>query len=311
MKLNVMTQAVGEPPLGCLDRLESESIHIIREAAAEFRNPVMLYSVGKDSSVMLALAIKAFAPGALPFPLLHIDTGWKFRETISFRDETASRLGARLIVHMNAEGAARGVGPVSHGSRVHTDVMKTEALRQALDKYGFDAVLGGVRREEDATRAKERIFSLRGEAHRWDPKRQRPEPWNFCNSNLAPGESIRVFPLSDWTELDIWLYIHRERIPVVPLYFAAPRPIVRREGALLVLDDGRLPLKPGEKQEELKVRFRTLGCWPLTSAIESNAASVPDIVRELLECRLSERSGRAIDRDRVGAMEQKKREGYF
>ena len=311
MNLKDAARAVENLRLGYLDRLESESIHVIREAAAEFRNPVMLYSVGKDSSVMLELAVKAFAPGALPFPLLHIDTGWKFRETISFRDATASRLGARLIVHTNADGVARGIGPVSHGSRIHTDVMKTEALRQALDKYGFDAALGGARREEDATRAKERIYSFRGKAHRWDPKRQRPEPWNLCNAGLAPGESMRVFPLSNWTELDVWLYIQRERIPVVPLYFAAPRPVVRREGALLVLDDGRLPLEPGEEQEELTVRFRTLGCWPLTSAVESGAASVPDIIRELLDCRHSERAGRVIDADRVGAMELKKREGYF
>ncbi len=298
-------------PLSCLDRLESESIHIFREAAAQFRNPVMLYSGGKDSSVMLKLAIKAFAPGKPPFPMLHIDTGWKFRETIHFRDEIAARLGVDLIVHTNSAGAAEGIGPASHGARVHTDIMKTESLKQALDKFGFDAALGGARRDEDATRSKERVYSFRGKAHRWDPRSQRPEPWNFCNACLAPGESVRVFPLSDWTELDIWLYIHRERIRVVPLYFAALRPVVRRDGALIVLDDDRLPLEPGEKPEEILTRFRTLGCWPLTGAVESAAISVPDIVRELLECRLSERAGRAIDRDRTGSMEHRKRDGYF
>ena len=294
-----------------LDTLESESIHVFREAVAEFGNPVMLYSIGKDSSVMLELALKAFAPGKPPFPLLHIDTGWKFREMIRFRDETARRLGLDLIVHRNPEGIARGVGPISHGSQIHTDVMKTEALRQALDAHGFDAAFGGARREEDGTRAKERIFSFRGKASRWDPKNQRPEPWNICNARLAPGESVRVFPLSDWTELDVWRYIHRESIPVVPLYFAARRPVVRRDSTLIVLDDERLPLEPGEIPADLVVRFRTLGCWPLTGAVESNAATVPEIIRELMDCRISERSERAIDRDRPSSMEKKKQEGYF
>ena len=294
-----------------LDRLESECIHIIREAAAPFRSPVMLYSIGKDSSVMLELALKAFAPGKPSFPLLHIDTGWKFREMIRFRDETASRLGLDLIVHTNPEGLARGIGPVSHGSQVHTDAMKTEALKQAVDAHGFDAAFGGARRDEEKSRARERVFSFRGKAHRRDPKNQRPEPWNLYNARIAPGESVRVFPLSNWTELDIRHYIRRERIPVVPLYFAAPRPVVRRHGAPIVLNDDRLPLEAGERPADMLVRFRTLGCWPLTGAVESAAATVPEIVMELLDSRLSEREGRAIDRDRTGAMEHKKQEGYF
>ncbi len=294
-----------------LDRLESESIHIIREAAAEFRNPVMLYSVGKDSSVMLELALKAFAPGKPPFPLLHIDTGWKFRETIRFRDETAARLGLDLIVHTNPEGVARGIGPIGHGSQVHTDAMKTEALKQALDAHGFDAAFGDARRDEEKSRAKERVFSFRDKAYRWDPKNQRPEPWDLYSGRIAPGESVRVFPLSNWTELDVWQYVHRERIPVVPLYFAARRPVVRRDGALIVVDDNRLPLEAGERPAQMLVRFRKLGCWPLTGAVESAAATMPEIILELLASRISERAGRAVDRDRTGAMEIKKQEGNF
>lgn len=297
--------------LGHLDRLESESIHIIREVAAEFRNPVMLYSIGKDSSVMLHLALKAFAPGKPPFPLLHVDTTWKFREMIRFRDETAARLGLRLIVHINQEGVARGIGPISHGSSLHTDVMKTEALKQALDAHGFDAAFGGARRDEEKSRAKERVFSFRSASHRWDPKNQRPELWNLYNTRIAPGESVRVFPLSDWTELDVWHYIHRENIPVIPLYFAAMRPIVRRDGLLIMVDDDRLPLGPDETPREMRVRFRTLGCYPLTGAVESDATTVRDIMLELLQSRTSERQGRAIDSDAIGSMERKKQEGYF
>ena len=297
--------------LSHLDRLESESIHIIREVAAECRNPVMLYSIGKDSTAMLHLALKAFAPGKLPFPLLHVDTTWKFRDMIRFRDETAARLGIDLIVHINEEGLARGIGPFSHGARMHTDVMKTEALKQALDKHGFDAAFGGARRDEEKSRAKERVFSFRSASHRWDPKGQRPEPWGLYNTHLAPGESVRVFPLSDWTELDVWHYIHRENIPVVPLYFSARRPVVKRDGLLIVVDDDRLPLEPGETPVERSVRFRTLGCYPLTGAIESDAASVGDIILELTQSRRSEREGRAIDTDQIGSMERKKQEGYF
>ena len=306
-----MKQATSEFRLSHLDRLESESIHILREVAAEFHNPVMLYSVGKDSSVLLDLALKAFAPGKPPFPLLHIDTGWKFKEMIRFRDETAASFDLKLIVHTNPDGVERGIGPVSHGTRIHTDVMKTEALKQALDKHGFDAAIGGARRDEEISRAKERIFSFRGKAHRWDPRNQRPEPWNFCNSRLAQGESMRVFPLSNWTELDIWMYIHRARIPVVPLYLAARRPVLRRDEMLIVMDDDRLPLEPGESPEDMLVRFRTLGCWPLTGAVESEATDVSGIIRELLDSRLSERTGRAIDHDRANNMERKKQEGYF
>ena len=297
--------------LSSLDRLESESIHIIREVAAEFRSPVMLYSIGKDSSVMLHLALKAFAPGRPPFPLLHVDTGWKFREMIRFRDETAARLGLDLIVHVNREGVERGIGPVSHGSRVHTEVMKTEALKQALEAHGFDAALGGARRDEEKSRAKERIFSFRSEAHRWDPRNQRPELWNLYNTHVRPGQSVRVFPLSNWTELDVWQYIHREDIPIVPLYFSARRPVVRRDGMLIVVDDDRLPVEPAEKPVETPVRFRTLGCYPLTGAIESGATTVQDIIAELVQSRESERKGRAVDNDQVGSMEKKKQEGYF
>ncbi len=294
-----------------LDQLESESIHIIREVAAEFRNPVMLYSIGKDSAVVLQLALKAFAPGKPPFPLLHVDTTWKFREMVRFRDELAARLGIDLMVHINEEGATRGIGPCTHGSRVHTDVMKTEALKQALDRHGFDAALGGARRDEEKSRAKERIFSFRNRSHRWDPKNQRPELWNLYNTRIAPGESVRVFPLSNWTELDVWHYIYREDIPVVPLYFAARRPIVRRDGLLIMVDDDRLPLEPGEEPTSMMVRFRTLGCYPLTGAVESDATSVRDIISELMLGRESERQGRAIDSDQVGSMEKKKQEGYF
>lgn len=294
-----------------LDRLESESIHIMREVAASFRNPVMLYSIGKDSAVMLHLAMKAFAPGKPPFPLLHVDTTWKFREMIRFRDETVSRLGLELIAHINADGVNRNVGPFTHGSKIHTDIMKTEALKQALDEGGFDAAFGGARRDEEKSRAKERIFSFRSKAHRWDPKNQRPELWSLFNTRIDKGESVRVFPLSNWTELDVWHYIHRENIPIVPLYFAAPRPVVKRDGTLIMVDDDRMPLDPGETPEMKQVRFRTLGCYPLTGAVESSADSVQKIVLELLQSRQSERQGRVIDQDQIGSMEKKKQEGYF
>ncbi len=294
-----------------LARLESESIHIIREVAAEFRNPVMLYSVGKDSAVMLHLAMKAFAPGKPPFPLLHVDTTWKFKEMIRFRDETAKRLGLDLIVHINQDGVDRGIGPVTHGSKLHTDVMKTQGLKQALNKHGFDAAFGGARRDEEKSRAKERVFSFRSKTHRWDPKSQRPELWNLYNTRIAEGESVRVFPISNWTELDIWQYILRENIPIVPLYLAAKRPIVKRDGVLVMRDDERLPLEPGEIAQDMQVRFRTLGCYPLTGAVESSAASVSDIILELLQSRSSEREGRLIDNDQIGSMEKKKQEGYF
>jgi sulfate adenylyltransferase subunit 2 len=313
----IRPETVGENPktdiprLSHLDRLESESIHIIREVAAEFRNPVMLYSIGKDSAVMLHLAIKAFAPGKPPFPLLHVDTTWKFKEMIRFRDETARWLGLDLIVHINTDGVARGIGPFSHGSKIHTDVMKTEALKQALDAGRYDAAFGGARRDEEKSRAKERVFSFRSAAHRWDPKNQRPELWTLYNTRIAPGESVRVFPLSNWTELDIWQYIHRENIPIVPLYFAAERPVVRRDGVLIMVDDDRLPLAPGEAPETMRVRFRTLGCYPLTGAVHSDASSVADIILELLASRTSERQGRVIDNDQIGSMEKKKQEGYF
>ena len=294
-----------------LQQLEAESIYIIREAVAECSKPVMLYSIGKDSSVLLHLALKAFAPGRLPFPLLHIDTTWKFRDMIAFRDQRARELNLDLIVHINRDGLARGISPITHGSEVHTDVMKTQALRQALDSGGFNAAFGGGRRDEEASRAKERVFSLRNAQHRWDPKRQRPEPWRLYNGRTRRGESVRVFPLSNWTELDVWLYIHQERIPVVPLYFAAPRPVVWRDGVLIMVDDERLPLAPGERPQVRTVRFRTLGCYPLTGAIESQAATVPEVVGELIESRFSERRGRVIDRDGLGSMERKKQEGYF
>ncbi|MDY6829444.1 MAG: sulfate adenylyltransferase subunit CysD [Pseudomonadota bacterium] len=294
-----------------LKQLEAESIHIIREVAAEFRNPVMLYSIGKDSAVMLHLAMKAFAPGKPPFPLLHVDTTWKFQDMIRFRDELTRKLGLELLVHINAEGVEMGVGPFTHGSKVHTDVMKTQSLKQALSKYGFDAAFGGARRDEEKSRAKERVYSFRDENHRWDPKNQRPELWNLYNGRVHKGESIRVFPLSNWTELDIWQYIYLEEIPIVPLYFAAERPVVERDGVLIMVDDDRMPLKPGEQPEQRTVRFRTLGCYPLTGAIESTANTLPDIIQEMLLTTSSERQGRVIDFDQAGSMEEKKREGYF
>jgi len=294
-----------------LKQLEAESIHIIREVAAEFDNPVMLYSIGKDSAVMLHLARKAFAPGKPPFPLMHVDTTWKFQEMIKFRDETVAKYGFDLIVHTNQEGVDAGVGPFSHGSAKHTDIMKTQALKQALDKYKFDAAFGGARRDEEKSRAKERVYSFRDENHRWDQKNQRPELWNTYNGKIDKGESIRVFPLSNWTELDIWQYIHLEGIELVPLYFADKRPVVERDGTLIMVDDERMPLKEGEVPEMKSVRFRTLGCYPLTGAVESEAATLPDIIQEMLLTTSSERQGRMIDHDQAGSMEQKKREGYF
>ncbi|RTR00843.1 sulfate adenylyltransferase subunit CysD [Halomonas nitroreducens] len=294
-----------------LKQLEAESIHIIREVAAEFSNPVMLYSIGKDSSVMLHLARKAFYPGPPPFPLMHVNTTWKFREMIAFRDRMAAESGMELIEHINQEGVEAGINPFDHGSSGYTDVMKTQALKQALDKYGFDAAFGGARRDEEASRAKERVFSFRDKHHRWDPKSQRPELWNLYNARVNKGESIRAFPLSNWTELDIWQYIYLESIPIVPLYHAAPRPVVERDGMLVMVDDERLPLAEGEVPEEKWVRFRTLGCYPLTGAVESRAATLPEIIQEMLLTRTSERSGRAIDHDQAGSMEKKKREGYF
>ncbi len=294
-----------------LKRLEDESIHIIREVAAEFRNPVMLYSIGKDSAVMLHLALKAFYPSKPPFPLLHVDTTWKFREMITFRDRKTKDLGLDLIVHINEEGVRDNVGPFTHGSSYHTQVMKTDALKQALTKYGFDAAFGGARRDEEKSRAKERVFSFRTQNHGWDPKNQRPELWHLYNTRVAKGESIRVFPLSNWTELDIWQYIMLEGIEIVPLYYAAMRPVVERDGTLLMVDDERLPLRDGETPEMRMVRFRTLGCYPLTGAVESPAATLPDIVAEMLIARTSERQGRVIDHDEAASMEKKKREGYF
>ncbi len=294
-----------------LRRLEAEAIFILREAVSEFRNPVMLYSIGKDSSAMLHVAQKAFYPSKLPFPLLHIDTTWKFREMIAFRDDTAARLGLDLIVHINEEGRARGISPIASGSSVHTQVMKTEALRQALDKYKFDAAFGGARRDEEKSRAKERIFSHRSAAHGWDPRNQRPELWNIFNTRIKPGESMRVFPLSNWTELDVWEYIRAEGIPVVPLYFAKRRPVVERDGLLIMRDDERLPLLKGETPRMERVRFRTLGCYPLTGAIRSNADTLDAIIDETRKSASSERQGRAIDHDDSGSMEKKKREGYF
>jgi sulfate adenylyltransferase subunit 2 len=294
-----------------LRRLEAESIHIMREVAAEFRRPVMLYSIGKDSSVMLHLAMKAFYPGRPPFPLLHIDTTWKFREMIAFRDREAARLGLDLIVHVNEDGLKRGISPIEHGSQVHTDVMKTEGLKQALDAYGFDAAFGGARRDEEKSRAKERVFSFRTRRHRWDPKDQRPELWRLYNGRIARGESIRAFPLSNWTELDIWQYIHLEQIGIVPLYFAAPRPVVERDGTLIMVDDDRLPLRDDEMPMEKWVRFRTLGCYPLTGALESRATTLPEIIQEMLLTKTSERQGRVIDHDAAASMEKKKQEGYF
>ncbi len=294
-----------------LARLEAEAIQIMREVAAEFRNPVMLYSIGKDSAVMLHVARKAFFPGKPPFPLLHVDTGWKFREMIAFRDRTAKDYGWELIVHMNEEGRERGVDPIRSGSAVHTQVMKTEGLKQALDAHGFDAAFGGARRDEEKSRAKERIFSHRTASHAWDPRNQRPELWSLFNTRIARGESMRVFPLANWTEIDVWHYILAESIPVVPLYFAAERPVVERDGALIMVDDERLPLYPGELPVPRRVRFRTLGCYPLTGAIESDADTLETIVQELRSSRASERQGRIIDRDDKASMERKKREGYF
>ena len=294
-----------------LRRLEAETIEIMREVVAEFKNPVMLYSIGKDSSVMLHLAIKAFHPSPLPFPLMHVDTTWKFRDMIAFRDETARRLGLNLIVYVNQDGVERGINPISSGSAVHTHVMKTEALKKALDQYGFDAAFGGARRDEEKSRAKERIFSFRSQGHAWDPRNQRPELWNLFNTRIRAGETIRVFPLSNWTELDIWHYIMIENIPVVPLYFARERPVVRRSGTLIMVDDDRLPLGPGEQPEMKRVRFRTLGCYPLSGAIESDAGTIEAIVAEMQTARVSERQGRLIDTDETASMEKKKREGYF
>jgi sulfate adenylyltransferase subunit 2 len=297
-------------PLPHLQQLEAESIHVIREAVCESDNAVLLYSIGKDSSVLLHLALKAFYPAKPPFPLLHIDTTWKFRDMIAFRDSRAKELGLRLIVHINQNGIERGIGPISH-PELHTDVMKTQALRQALDRYGFDVAIGGARRDEELSRAKERVFSLRSAQHRWDPKRQRAEPWRLYNTRKRKGESFRVFPLSNWTELDVWLYIHWQRIPVVPLYFAAPRPVVSRNGTMIMVDDNRLPLEPGERPQIKSVRFRTLGCYPLTGATESNATTLGAIIRETSESSVSERCGRLIDQDGAAAMERKKQEGYF
>jgi len=294
-----------------LKQLEAESIHIIREVAAEFDNPVMLYSVGKDSAVMMHLTMKAFHPGKPPFPLLHVDTTWKFHEMIEFRDQRIKDLGWDLIVHINQEGVDMGISPFVHGSAKHTDIMKTQALKQALNKYGFDAAFGGARRDEEKSRAKERVYSFRDKNHRWDPKNQRPELWNIYNGRVDKGESIRVFPLSNWTELDIWQYIHLENIPIVPLYFAAPRPVVERDGTLIMVDDDRMPIGPNDKIEEKMVRFRTLGCYPLTGAVESQATTLPEIIQEMLLTTTSERQGRVIDHDSSGSMEKKKQEGYF
>ena len=294
-----------------LKRLEAEAIHIIREVVSEFSNPIMLYSIGKDSSAMLHVALKAFYPAPLPFSLLHVDTTWKFREMIAFRDDTAKRLGLDLRVHINADGVARGISPVASGSQVHTQVMKTEALRQALDAGKFDAAFGGARRDEEKSRAKERIFSHRSAAHAWDPRNQRPELWKLYNTRIREGESMRVFPLSNWTELDVWEYIRAEEIPVVPLYFAKERPVVERGGALIMVDDDRLPLSPGERPRMEKIRFRTLGCYPLTGAMRSEAETLPEIIAEMRASTMSEREGRLIDHDESGSMEKKKREGYF
>jgi sulfate adenylyltransferase subunit 2 len=294
-----------------LKQLEAESIHIIREVAAEFENPVMLYSIGKDSSVMVHLAMKAFAPAKPPFPLMHVDTTWKFQEMYKFREEWPKQLGMKLIVHVNEEGLAQGVNPFDSGSAVHTDVMKTQGLKQALSKYKFDAAFGGARRDEEKSRAKERIFSFRDEFHRWDPKNQRPELWNLYNSKVKKGESIRVFPLSNWTELDVWQYVYLENIPIVPLYFAAERPVVYRDGTMIMVDDNRMRLKAGEKPEMRRVRFRTLGCYPLSGAVDSSATTLPEIIQEMLLTKFSERQGRMIDHDQAGSMEKKKKEGYF
>ena len=306
-----MTQPLDAARLTHLKQLEAESIHIIREVAAEFENPVMLYSIGKDSSVMLHLARKAFYPGKLPFPLLHVDTNWKFREMIAFRDATVKKYDMELIVHKNPDGLAMGINPFVHGSAKHTDIMKTEGLKQALNQYGFDAAFGGARRDEEKSRAKERVYSFRDKNHAWDPKNQRPELWRLYNGQVNKGESIRVFPLSNWTELDIWQYIWLENIDIVPLYFSAQRPVVERDGMLIMVDDERFPLRAGETPVLRPVRFRTLGCYPLTGAVESSATTLPDIIREMLLTRTSERQGRAIDHDQSGSMEKKKIEGYF
>jgi sulfate adenylyltransferase subunit 2 len=298
-------------PLNHLQRLEAESIHIMREVVAGAEKPVMLYSIGKDSSVMLHLAMRAFYPAQPPFPLLHVDTRWKFRDMYAFRDRMARESGMELIVHVNREGVERGIDPFVHGAEIHTTVMKTEALKQALDEHGFDVAFGGARRDEEKSRAKERVFSFRTAQHTWDPKNQRPELWNLFNARKRKGESMRVFPLSNWTELDIWLYIYLRKIPIVPLYFAANRPVVEREGTLIMVDDERMPLEPGRRPEVRKVRFRTLGCYPLTGAIESEADSLPAIIREMLLAGTSERQGRVIDHDTAASMEKKKREGYF
>ncbi len=297
--------------LSHLERLEVESIHIMREVAATSSNPVMLYSVGKDSAVMLHLALKAFAPGKLPFPVLHVDTTWKFKEMIAFRDKMVADNDLNLLVHINAEGVEKGVGPFTHGSATHTDIMKTAGLKQALDKYSFDAAFGGARRDEEKSRAKERVFSFRSAQHRWDPKNQRPELWNIYNSRINKGESVRVFPLSNWTELDIWQYIHLENIPIVPLYLAAKRPVVERDGQRIMVDDDRMPIHDGEEIQQKLVRFRTLGCYPLTGAVESEANTLEAIIQEMLLTRTSERQGRVIDQDADASMEQKKQEGYF
>jgi len=294
-----------------LKALENESIQIFREVVAEFENPVMLYSVGKDSSVLLHLARKAFYPGKIPFPLLHVDTTWKFKEMIAFRDQMAKTHDFELLVHQNPDGLAMNVGPFTHGSAKHTDIMKTQALKQALDKYKFDAAFGGARRDEEKSRAKERVYSFRDRHHRWDPKNQRPELWNIYNGRVDKGESIRVFPLSNWTELDIWQYIYLENIDIPQLYFAKPRPVVERDGTLIMVDDARMPLKEGETPQMKNVRFRTLGCYPLTGAVESDAATLPDIIQEMLLTKTSERQGRVIDHDSSGSMEKKKMEGYF
>ncbi|WP_339722583.1 sulfate adenylyltransferase subunit CysD [uncultured Paraglaciecola sp.] len=299
------------PTVSHLKQLEAESIHIFREVAAEFDNPVMLYSVGKDSSVLLHLARKAFAPGKIPFPLLHVDTTWKFHEMISFRDEMAKKHDLNLLVHINPEGLKMNVGPFSHGSSKHTDIMKTQGLKQALDHYKFDAAFGGARRDEEKSRAKERVYSFRDENHRWDPKNQRPELWNVYNAQINKGESIRVFPMSNWTELDIWQYIYMEGIEIPSLYLAKPRPVVKRDGVYFMVDDDRMPLEEGEKPEMRSVRFRTLGCYPLTGAVESTAATLPEVIQEMLLTKTSERQGRVIDHDSSGSMEKKKMEGYF
>ena len=310
LKMDFTAKAPSTHP-SHLDLLEAESIHIIREVVAEAENPVMLYSIGKDSAVMLHLARKAFWPGIPPFPLLHVDTGWKFRAMYEFRDQVAEATGMELLVHKNPEGVKQGINPIDHGSALHTDIMKTQGLKQALDQYKFDAAFGGARRDEEKSRAKERIFSFRTAQHQWDPKNQRPELWSLYNTRVAKGESMRVFPLSNWTELDIWSYIYRENIPIVPLYFAAERPVVERDGTLIMVDDDRLPLGKSDKVEMRKVRFRTLGCYPLTGAIESTASSIEDIILELLTTRSSERQGRTIDKDAKASMEDKKKEGYF